>query len=177
MKIRKWQSFLTDTDVIPTNKPLFSLRFLFILAVCASVIFYRFVYIYLYNVPISKYLYDYKISYTSKTYIEGFFLTAWVIFVVVLLFRISDFILNTILIPIFQIIFLGIGNILYALDFITEETFNIIKRKYKIKSSSENKDFTNNAKNTKILCERYIRQKKKVNGRTKTTLSRSQRKA
>ena len=96
MHASKWQKFLTKTDVIPSDKPLFPLRFLFIIAVCSSVIFYRFVYIYLYNSPLSKYLYDYRISYLSKTYIEGFFISTWIIFIGVLLFRISDFILESI---------------------------------------------------------------------------------
>ena len=112
MLSKKWQKFLTDTDVIPTNKPLFPLKFLFILALCASVIFYRFVYIYLYEVPISKYLYDYKISYTSKTYIEGFFLSTWVIFIVVLLFRISNFILDKFIMPLLRITYIIILKIM-----------------------------------------------------------------
>ena len=123
MLSKKWQRFLTDTDVIPTNKPLFPLKFLFILALCASVIFYRFVYIYLYEVPISKYLYDYKISYTSKTYIEGFFLSTWVIFIVVLLFRISNFILDKFIMPLLRITYIIILKILYSL--ISLELMNI----------------------------------------------------
>ncbi len=175
MLSKKWQRFLTDTDVIPTNKPLFPLKFLFILALCASVIFYRFVYIYLYEVPISKYLYDYKISYTSKTYIEGFFLSTWVIFIVVLLFRISNFILDKFIMPLLRITYIIILKILYGLDLLTEKTYNIFKRK-KIFTNT-NKDFTKTSKHTKM--EKSNKRQKISNDRRKErnkTLSRTQRK-
>ncbi|MCR5506937.1 MAG: hypothetical protein K6F04_03770, partial [bacterium] len=123
MLARKWRRFLTNTDVIPTSQPLFSLRFLFLLAICSSVIFYRFVYIYIYNTPLSKYLYDYKISYSSKICIEGFFVSTWVIFTTVWLFRISDFILEKIVIPVFKILNLGFFHLLYTLNIITKKTF------------------------------------------------------
>ena len=173
MKAKQWQEFLTNTDVIPSKQPLFSLRFLFILAVCATIIFYRFVYIYLYNIPIAKYLYDYKISYASKTYIEGFFLSTWIIFIIVGLFRLSDFIIEKILSPLFKIISNGTMQILYTLDFITEKTYCLYNnKKYK------NKTFTNNEKNSKIK-ERIIKKTKTINDRRKkqtTSLYRTQRK-
>lgn len=173
MKAKQWQDLLTNTDVIPSNKPLFSLRFLFILAACATIIFYRFVYIYLYNIPIAKYLYDYKISYASKTYIEGFFLSTWIIFIIVGLFRLSDFIIEKILSPLFKIISNGTMQILYTLDFITEKTYCLYNnKKYK------NKTFTNNEKNSKIK-ERTIKKTKTINDRRKkqtTSLYRTQRK-
>ncbi len=171
MKKQKWPKILTDTDVIPTNKPLFSLRFLFILAFCSSIIFYRFVYIYLYNIPISKYLYDYKISYISKIYIEGFFLSTWVIFIIVSLFRLSDFILEKILIPLYTFISKGIMEIIYTINLIIRKTDLTYK---KIKDN--NKNFTNKQKSTKI--KEKLKNNKKTNGRrkTKTSLSRTQRK-
>ena len=142
MLARKWRKFLIRTDVIPSDTPLFPLRFLFLLAVCTSIIFYRFVYIYIYNTPLSKYLYDYKISYDSKIYIEGFFISTWIIFITVFLFRISDFLLEYIIIPIWKILSLAFFRLLYALNIITKKTFIIFKNK--------NKFFTNTSKTSKI---------------------------
>ncbi|MBP3616212.1 MAG: hypothetical protein J6J27_04905 [Alphaproteobacteria bacterium] len=172
MHASKWQKFLTKTDVIPSDKPLFPLRFLFIIAVCSSVIFYRFVYIYLYNSPLSKYLYDYRISYLSKTYIEGFFISTWIIFIGVLLFRISDFILESILIPVWKILSIAFFRILYTFDIITNKTFTMFRRQNPIIS---NKNFTNNSKPSKIKKEIKIKVSK--NDRRKsnsTSLSRTQ---
>lgn len=170
MLARKWRRFLIKTDVIPSDKPLFPLRFLFLLAICSSIIFYRFVYIYIYNTPLSKYLYDYKISYSSKTYIEGFFISTWVIFIVIALFRLSDFILEYFVIPIWKILSLTFFHILYTFNIITKKTFMICKRK--------NKFFTNSSKSSKI--KKVIEDKVNNNERRKkdstTSLSRTQRK-
>ena len=111
-----WKNFLTNTDIIPTDKPLFPLRFLFVFALIASGIFYRFVYIYLYSTPLSTILYDYKISRTSQIYIEGFFITAWIIFITVALFRISEILYDKIIAPLFKFIYFILIELLFILD-------------------------------------------------------------
>ncbi len=119
-----WKNFLTNTDIIPTDKPLFPLRFLFVFALIASGIFYRFVYIYLYSTPLSTILYDYKISRTSQIYIEGFFITAWIIFITVALFRISEILYDKIIAPLFKFIYFILIEFLFILDKTTEKIYN-----------------------------------------------------
>ncbi len=172
MFAKKWRRILTKTDVIPSDKPLFSLRFLFILALCATIIFYRFVYIYLYNSPIVENLYDYKISHIGKTYIEGFFLTTWTIFFVILLFRIGEYSFEKILIPSVNIIGNLIIGLLYVIDFIIEKCYLFIIRKKK-------KDFTIPKKKGNIIQEKITKKKNFINDRKRkanTSLHRSQRK-
>ena len=167
MLAKKWRRFLTDTDIIPTDKPMFPLRILFILAICSSIIFYRFVYIYIYNSPLSKYLYDYRISYTSKTYIEGFFISTWVVFITIFLFRLSDTIFEKIILPIYKILNIIFFHILYTLNIITKKTLNTFKKK--------NKFFTNVSKNSKIKKAKKVKviknDRRKYNS---TSLSRAQ---
>lgn len=119
-----WKKFLTNTDIIPTDKQLFPLRFLFVFALIASGIFYRFVYIYLYSTPLSTILYDYKISRTSQIYIEGFFITAWIIFITVALFRISEILYDKIIAPLFKFIYFILIELLFILDKTTEKLYN-----------------------------------------------------
>ncbi|MBD5405943.1 hypothetical protein HDR59_05350 [bacterium] len=128
---KNWKKFLTNTDVIPTNKPLFPLRWLFILALVASIIFYRFVYIYLYPSKLGKILYDYNISHTSKIYIEGFFLTAWVIFLTAFLFKVSGLLYDYIIIPIIKILYYLLMKTLYGLDKLIEKIIYLLKRNKK----------------------------------------------
>ncbi|MBD5398601.1 hypothetical protein HDR60_03795 [bacterium] len=128
---KNWKKFLTNTDIIPTNKPLFPIRWLFIFALVASIIFYRFVYIYIYPSKLGEILYNYKISHTSQIYIEGFFLTAWVIFLTAFLFKISGLLYDYIIIPLIKILYYLLMKILYALDKLIEKIIKLLKRNKK----------------------------------------------
>lgn len=165
---KNWKKFLTNTDVIPTNKPLFPLRWLFILALISTAIFYRFVYIYIYPSKLHKILYNYQISHTSQIYVEGFFLTAWVIFLTALLFKISGIIYDYILLPVTKILYFLILKILYILDKLIEKTISLLKRNKKNVAPKSSYDKIN--KKTK---KQNIDEQRRI----KTSLHRTQTKA
>lgn len=128
---KNWKRFLTQTDVIPTDKPIFPLKFLFTLAIIGSTIFYRFVYIYLYPSELGEVLHNYNITHTNQIYIEGFFLTTWVIFITVFIFRISLFLYDKILIPTTKILHILITTGLYNLDKAIAKSYFLLKKNKK----------------------------------------------
>ena len=116
MKI-SWKNILTNKDTFPDNKFIFSLKTIFIFTICSTLIFYRFVYIYLYDTKLSNILYNYEISKTSKLYIEALFIIAWTIFIITTLFRLSEFIYDKIIIPITKLIIYLIAKIIIKIQY------------------------------------------------------------
>ena len=128
MKI-SWKNILTNKDTFPDNKFIFSLKTIFIFTICSTLIFYRFVYIYLYDTKLSNILYNYEISKTSKLYREALFIIAWTIFIITTLFRLSEFIYDKIIIPITKLIIYLIAKIIIKIQYKLSYSKKTIARK------------------------------------------------